>query len=150
MRKAWLVSMCLGLLLPLSLAAGELSDSVAEAEDPPDCPARVSFLELRDGDVVPETFEVQFVVTGMEVAPAGVETPNSGHHHLLIDLDVLPPLDMPLPKTENIVHFGGGQTSTTLTLPPGEHTLQLLLGDHMHVPHNPPVMSPRITIIVEE
>ncbi len=149
MIKAWLISMIVG-LVPLGLAAGELSDAISESDNPPDCPARVSFLELRDGDVVPETFEVQFVVTGMDIAPAGVEAPNAGHHHLLVDLDVLPPLDLPLPKTDQIIHFGGGETSTELTLPPGEHTLQLLLGDHMHVPHNPPVMSPKITITVED
>ena len=145
-----LVSVCLGLMLPLSVAASELDDTLAKAEDPPNCPAQVSFLELRDGDTVPETFRVQFVLTGMEVSPAGIEKPNTGHHHVLIDLDQLPPLDQPLPANDNIVHFGGGQTSTELTLEPGEHTLQLLLGDHMHVPHNPPAMSPRITITVVE
>lgn len=145
-----LVSVCLGLMLPLSVAASELDDNLAKPDDPPDCPAQVSFLELRDGDTVPETFRVQFVITGMEVSPAGIEKPNAGHHHVLIDLDVLPPLDRPLPANDNIVHFGGGQTSTELTLEPGEHTLQLLLGDHMHIPHNPPAMSPRISIMVVE
>ena len=150
MIRKLLVSILISMLLPLTVAASELSDAIAAPDDPPDCPARVSFLELRDGDVVPTTFEVQFVVTGMDVVPAGVENPNAGHHHILIDLDVLPRMDLPLPKTDNIVHFGGGETSTTLTLDPGEHTLQLLLGDHMHVPHNPPVMSPKITVMVEE
>jgi hypothetical protein len=148
----------------VSLAASELDSSLPEKDNPPDCPAQVSFLELRDGDTVPQTFRVQFVVTGMDIAPAGVNKQNTGHHHilidldvlppldrpLLIDLDVLPPLDRPLPKTDQIVHFGGGETSTELTLEPGEHTLQLILGDHMHVPHNPPAMSPRITVFVEE
>jgi hypothetical protein len=132
------------------LAASELDGSLPEKDNPPDCPAQVSFLELRDGDAVPQTFRVQFVVTGMDIAPAGVNKQNTGHHHILIDLDVLPPLDQPLPKTDQIVHFGGGETSTELTLEPGEHTLQLILGDHMHVPHNPPAMSPRITVFVEE
>lgn len=148
MIRAILVSACLGLILPASLVAGELDDKLAKPDDPPDCPGQVSFLELRDGDTVSETFQVQFVTTGMEVVPAGVEKPNAGHHHVLIDLDVLPPLDRPLPMTDNIVHFGGGQTSTELTLEPGEHTLQLLMGDHLHIPHNPPAMSPRITITV--
>lgn len=139
-----------GVLLSMSLCAGELEDALADTDHPPDCPAQVSFLELRDGDVVPTTFKVQFVVTGMEVAPAGVDKHNAGHHHILIDLDTLPPLDQPLPATDQIVHFGGGQTSTELTLEPGEHTLQLLLGDYMHVPHNPPALSPRITITVVE
>ena len=150
MIRASVYSLCMGLLLPLSLMASELDDTLSKPDNPPDCPAQVSFLELRDGDVVPTTFTVQFVTTGMDIAPAGVEKANSGHHHILIDLDQLPPLDRPLPKTENIVHFGGGETSTELTLEPGEHTLQLLLGDHMHVPHNPPAMSPRITVTVVE
>lgn len=150
MSRVWLISASLAFLLPLSLAASELAGSLDDPENPPDCPAQVSFLELRDGDVVPTTFKVQFVVTGMDIAPAGVNKQNTGHHHILIDLDVLPPLDQPLPKTNQIVHFGGGETSTELTLEPGEHTLQLILGDHMHVPHNPPAMSPRITIFVEE
>ena len=150
MIRTRLVFACLGLLLPLSLAAGELDDALKKADDPPDCPAQVSFLELRDGDTVPQTFMVQFVTTGMDVSPAGIEKPNSGHHHILIDLDQLPRLDQPLPMNDNIVHFGGGQTSAELTLEPGEHTLQLLLGDHLHIPHNPPALSPRITITVVE
>lgn len=149
MNRVNFLSVCLGLLASFSLAANEL-DEVLETGNEPHCPAQVSFLELRDGDTVSETFTVQFVTTGMDVAPAGVEKPNTGHHHVLIDLDVLPPLNLPLPKTDQIVHFGGGETTTELTLPPGEHTLQLLMGDHMHVPHNPPVMSPRITIMVIE
>ena len=145
-----LVLVCLGLLLPAGVSASELDEVLEKPDDPAHCPAQVSFLELRDGDVVPTTFRVQFVITGMEVAPAGVDKVNAGHHHILIDLDQLPPLDQPLPRTDQIVHFGGGETSTELTLEPGEHTLQLLLGDYMHVPHNPPAMSPRITITVVE
>jgi hypothetical protein len=135
----------LALSVPLSLVAG--GDA---AEDTPNCPARVSFLELRDGDTVNETFLVQFVSSDFEIVPAGTERANAGHHHLLIDVDVLPSLDQPLPATDNIRHFGGGQTSTLVTLPPGDHTLQLILGDHIHVPHNPPVMSPKIHITVVE
>lgn len=148
MIRARVLCIFLAMLSPLALAASEVDDAVGNPEHDPACPARVSFLELRDGDVVPETFTVQFVATGMDVVPAGVEAPHSGHHHLLIDVDTLPPLNLPLPKTEHIVHFGGGETSTTLTLPPGQHTLQLLLGDALHIPHNPPVMSPRITVTV--
>ncbi len=150
MNRNLLITLSLALMLPMGIAAGELEESLKDKDNPHDCPAQVSFLELRDGDEVPTTFKVQFVITGMEIAPAGVARENSGHHHLLIDLDRLPPLDQPLPATDQIVHFGGGQTSTELTLEPGEHTLQLLLGDHMHVPHNPPAMSPRITITVVE
>ncbi len=81
------------------------------------------------------------------MAPAGVQKPNTGHHHLLIDVPV-PPLDQPIPNDRNHLHFGLGQTETVLELPPGRHTLQLLMGDADHVPHNPPVMSRRITIYV--
>lgn len=82
------------------------------------------------------------------VAPAGVVKEQTGHHHLLIDTD-LPDLNLPIPKDENHRHFGGGQTETTLELPPGEHTLQLLLGDFAHFAHKPPVLSERITVTVE-
>jgi Domain of unknown function (DUF4399) len=82
------------------------------------------------------------------VAPAGVAKDKTGHHHLLIDTD-LPDLAAPIPKDDKHRHFGGGQTETTIELSPGKHTLQLLLGDFAHVPHQPPVMSERITIMVE-
>jgi len=107
------------------------------------------FISPRDGDTVSGEFTVSFGLRGMGVAPAGVDVPNTGHHHLLIDMDTSPPMDVPLPKTEQLRHFGGGQTETVLNLPPGEHTLQLLLGNFSHIPHNPPVMSEKITIIVE-
>jgi hypothetical protein len=86
----------------------------------------------------------------MGVAPAGIEGDGTGHHHLLVNtqLDEVD-LDQPLPANDEMRHFGGGQTSTKLELEPGEHTLQLLLGDFMHVPHKPPVMSEKITITVE-
>jgi hypothetical protein len=85
----------------------------------------------------------------MGVAPAGLERDNSGHHHLLIDTE-LPPLDKPIPNDFNHLHFGAGQTEAELTLKRGPHTLQLLFGDKDHVPHNPPVMSPRIRVVVAE
>jgi Domain of unknown function (DUF4399) len=78
---------------------------------------------------------------------AGIEKPNTGHHHLLIDAK-LPPLDEPIPNDFNHLHFGAGQTEATVNLPLGVHTLQLLLGDENHVPHNPPVMSKPIKVIV--
>ncbi|MGB5324688.1 MAG: DUF4399 domain-containing protein [Pseudomonadales bacterium] len=111
--------------------------------------ARVYLLSPVDGEKVPTTFKVSFGLSGMGVAPAGVAREHTGHHHLLINLDSLPPLDKPLPASENIVHFGGGQTETWVTLEPGEHSLQLLLGNHLHVPHNPPVLSQKIHITVE-
>lgn len=110
--------------------------------------AEVYFLAPADGESLTSPFTVRFGLRGMGVAPAGVEHPDTGHHHLLIDVDELPPDDVPLPATERIVHFGMGQTETVLELPPGEHTLQLVLGDALHIPHLPPVRSNRITITV--
>jgi len=101
----------------------------------------------QDGATVPSTFKVIFGLKGMEVSPAGVEKANSGHHHLLIDSKKLP--DMSKPLGDSVMHFGKGQTDTTLTLSPGKHTLQLILGDHLHVPHSPAVVSKKITVTVE-
>ena len=101
-----------------------------------------------DGEVInSETFRVWFGLRNMGVAPAGVDKPNTGHHHLLIDTD-LPPLDQPIPSDRNHLHFGGGQTETMLELAPGQHTLQLIMGDKDHIPHHPPVVSKKITITV--
>lgn len=102
-----------------------------------------------DGETVNNPVTVQFGLKGMGVAPAGIDFPNTGHHHLLINVETLPPLDMPVPTDERHLHFGGGQTEVTLELEPGEHTLQLLLGDKMHIPHAEPMISEKITIRVE-
>jgi len=102
----------------------------------------------QNGEVIPGgDFVVLFGLHGMGTAPAGVDKPQTGHHHLLIDTD-LPPLDQPIPATDHFIHFGRGQTEYHLVLPKGEHTLQLLLGDANHIPHTPPVMSERITVTV--
>lgn len=111
--------------------------------------AALTFETPEDGTSVTSPVTVEFALEGMEVVEAGTDRADTGHHHLLVDLDELPPMDAPLPSTDQVIHFGGGQTSTELELEPGEHTLQLLLGDHMHVPHEPPVMSEKITITVE-
>ncbi|WP_375740996.1 DUF4399 domain-containing protein [Pseudomonas boanensis] len=111
--------------------------------------AQVYFIETEDGATVGQTFTVKFGLKGMGVAPAGVDAPATGHHHLLIDLNDEPAMDMPLPMTDNIRHFGKGQTETQLTLPPGKHSLQLLVGDKNHVPLDPPVISEKITVIVQ-
>jgi hypothetical protein len=103
----------------------------------------------KDGATVSSPFVVRFGLSGMGVAPAGVDKPNTGHHHLLIDLEELPPGGVPLPANDHIVHFGGGQTETRLSLPPGKHTLQLELADANHVPFQPPLISERITITVK-
>lgn len=92
-------------------------------------------------------FRVWFGLRGMGVAPAETDVPNTGHHHLLIDTD-LPPMNEPIPNDKNHLHFGKGQTETVIELPPGRHTLQLLLGDAHHVPFDPPVMSRKITVTV--
>ena len=111
--------------------------------------ATVYFIEPADGAVVPSTFTVKFGLKGMGVAPAGTDVPNTGHHHLLIDQATLPDMSLPLPANEHIVHFGKGQTETEVTLPPGQHTLQLVFANYLHIPHTPPVVSKRITITVK-
>ena len=110
--------------------------------------ARVFFVSPADGATVSNPVKIVFGIEGMSVAPAGDDTPHSGHHHIIIDAE-LPDLGMPIPANDNYVHFGDGRTETELNLEPGEHTLQMLLGDHMHIPHDPPLTSPRITIFVE-
>ena len=109
--------------------------------------AAVYFIDLKDGQTVPTKFTVHFGLKGMGVAPAGSDKENSGHHHLLIDTE-LPPLDQPIPSDFNHLHFGAGQTETEVTLTPGDHTLQLLLGDRNHVPNTVPLMSERIHVHV--
>ena len=111
--------------------------------------AKVYFIEPADGATLPSTFTVKFGLSGMGVAPAGIEKENTGHHHILVDMAELPDMTQPLPANDHVKHFGGGQTETTLTLEPGEHTLQLLLGNHNHVPHDKPVISDKITVTVE-
>jgi hypothetical protein len=108
------------------------------------------FISPQNGDTVSGEFKLQFGLRGMGVAPAGVAADNTGHHHLLIDMEALPPMDVPLPKSDQLRHFGGGQTETSLSLAPGKHALQLVLGDYSHVPINPPVVSEKITITVIE
>ena len=109
--------------------------------------AQLRFVGLQDGSVLPQNATIRFGLVNMGVAPAGIDKANTGHHHLLIDAK-LPPLDEPIPNDFNHLHFGAGQTEATVTLSPGRHTLQLLLGDANHVPHDPPVMSQPITVTV--
>lgn len=110
--------------------------------------AEVYFITPTDGATVQSPVVVRFGLRGMGVAPAGVDAPHTGHHHLIVNAP-LPPLDQPVPADAQHIHFGAGQTETRVDLPPGKHELQLLLGDHLHIPHDPPVMSERITITVE-
>lgn len=110
--------------------------------------ARLFFITPADGATLSNPVVVEFGLDGMSVVRAGVDEPASGHHHLIIDAG-LPDLSTPIPASDNYVHFGDASTATELTLAPGSHTLQLLLGDHLHVPHDPPVVSDVITITVE-
>lgn len=110
--------------------------------------ASVSITSPADGATVSSPVSVHFAIEGMTLAPAGTNEPDSGHHHLLIDTG-LPPLDQPIPADEHHLHFGKAQTEAVVELAPGTHTLQLLLGDARHVPHDPPVASEPITITVE-
>ena len=109
----------------------------------------VYFIEPIDGAVLTSPITIKFGLKGMGIAPAGVEKDNTGHHHLLINLTELPDMTQPLPATDQIKHFGGGQTETVLELPKGTHTLQLLLGDYAHRPHATPIISEKITITIK-
>ncbi|MEO8483745.1 MAG: DUF4399 domain-containing protein [Acidobacteriota bacterium] len=111
--------------------------------------AKAYIISPKDGATVTSPFTVQFGLKGMGVAPAGVTNANTGHHHLLIDVDQMPDMNAPMPATDHIKHFGGGQTETELTLPAGKHTLQLVLADAMHMAHDKPVMSEKITVTVK-
>jgi len=121
-------------------------------ETPAPAGAELYFISPQDGATVASPVTVRFGLKGMGVAPAGVEDKaNTGHHHLLIDTDELSgeALNEPIPADDHHKHFGGGQTETAIELAPGTHTLQLVLGDWSHIPHNPPVMSQKITVTVK-
>jgi hypothetical protein len=118
------------------------------ARSPAPQDATAFIITPQDGATVTSPVTVKFGVKNMSIAPAGDNKPASGHFHLLVDTDGLPPLDQPIPKDAQHIHYGKGQSEATLELPPGRHTLQLLLGDFQHIPHQPPVASDRITITV--
>lgn len=144
MRK-WIIA---GLLAAVSFSAA--ADELKSQPAPEG--ARAYIISPADGAKVHSPVHVQFGLAGMGVAPAGVELPNTGHHHLLINVEQLPPANQPIPADDKHRHFGKGQTETMLELAPGEYTLQLLLGDSRHIPHNPPVASEKIhiTVVKEE
>lgn len=106
------------------------------------------FINLKNGDTVTSPVLVQFGLSGMGVAPAGIEKAGTGHHHLLLDVESID-VNVPIPNSDQFRHYGVGQTEVSLPMTPGKHTLQLLLGDQNHIPHHPPVMSERITITVK-
>ena len=127
------------------------SVTVAQAQERTPSPpgAKVFIVSPKNGATVTSPVTVKFGIKGMTLAPAGTKDANTGHHHLLIDTDPPADLSQPIPTVpDKVVHFGKAQTETTLTLPPGKHTLQLLLADQNHIPHDPPVMSKKITITV--
>ncbi len=128
---------------PDEAAAGSTLPRSASADG-----ASVFFIMPADGATVSNPVRIEFGIAGMEVVTAGDNRPNSGHHHLLIDTD-LPDLGMPIPADEHHVHFGDGSTTTEITLAPGEHTLQMMLGDYVHIPHQPPLVSEPVRITVE-
>ena len=110
--------------------------------------AEVFIISPKNDEIVQPTFIIEFGIKGMEVSPAGIKKENSGHHHLLIDGEKLPSMNLPLGS--EVTHFGKGQTKTTITLPEGKHTLQLILGNYLHIPHDPAVISKVINITVKE
>jgi hypothetical protein len=130
---------------PAAASAQGAPAAIPRMPRPPD--AVLYFISPVDGATVESPVTVRFGLRGMGVAPAGVARPDTGHHHLVVNAPT-PNLDLPLPADDQHIHFGGGQTETTLELPPGTHTLQLVLADKDHVPHDPPLVSARITFTV--
>ncbi|WLH35406.1 DUF4399 domain-containing protein [Pseudomonas sp. FP2196] len=122
---------------------------LASAATPAPKGAEVFIVSPKDGATVSQTFTVKFGVKDVSLAPAGDTTKNSGHHHLLIDVDKLPAAGAPIPNDANHMHFGKAQTQADVKLAPGKHTLQLELGDSGHMPFDPPIVSEKITINVE-
>jgi hypothetical protein len=135
-----ILSFLLGVFFLMPLSAVEKSSS-------PD-KAMLYIISPQDGDTVSSPVKVIFGLNGMGVAPAGIKMKNTGHHHLLIDLAQLPDINLPIPSDDHHRHFGKGQTEAFIELDKGQHTLQLILGDHMHVPHEPPIISKKIRIKV--
>jgi len=133
-------------LAGIALSAGIATAAIAGTPAPDS--AKVYFISPTDGAEVSSPVKVQFGLSGMGVAPAGTEKKHTGHHHLLINTK-LESYEDPIPADDKHKHFGGGQTEATVELPPGKHTLQLVVGDHNHIPHKPVVESKVITITVK-
>jgi hypothetical protein len=140
------VSQVIRVTVSESIAGAAQTPAPSSGRQPAPPDAAVYFVYPRDGAVIYPKSTIRFGLRNMGVAPAGVAKANTGHHHLVLDADT-PALDAPLPNDPNHIHFGGGQTEVKLNLPPGEHTLQLILADDRHIPHDPPVMSPKIKVI---
>ncbi len=139
------LAVCFALSACCTLAAATAAD-LPRSPSPKDVELYIN--SPNDGETLTSPVTVRFGLRGMGIAPAGLAMENTGHHHLLIDT-APPAFNMPIPADANHVHFGKGQTEAQVTLAPGKHTLQLLLADHLHIPHDPPVMSKLITVIVK-
>jgi hypothetical protein len=155
-KRMFAVAAVLGLAGGMSAAQTPVPAAVAPGHAPGTMPrtaspagAKLYIVKPANGDTVKSPVTIVFGLSGMGIAPAGVPFENAGHHHLLIDTDLPANVGLPLPATDNIRHFGKGQTEASIELKPGKHTLQLVLGDHMHVPFLPVVASPKITITVQ-
>ena len=163
MLMRYLAVMCLLLAAACGQEAAEEAPAAPAAAPAPAAPAPAParparraapagaaayIIEPANGAVVGNPVRVVFGLRGAGVAPAGVEREGAGHHHLLVDAELPADLGLPLPNNDNYRHFGGGQTETSFELAPGMHTLQLVLGDELHIPHDPPILSERITIEV--
>jgi hypothetical protein len=131
------------------VAAPAAAPPAALTRKPAPAGAVAYIIEPADGARVTNPVRVVFGLKGIGVAPAGVDRDDAGHHHLLVDAPIPADLALPIPNDEQHRHFGGGQTEVDLTLPPGRHTLQMLLGDHLHIPHDPPIASSVVTIEVQ-
>jgi hypothetical protein len=147
MQKPFLLTTFAAAVFSLSMAAS--ANGLPRNTAPAD--AEVYIVTPQDGAVVDKTFTVKFGLKNMEVSPAGIDKPGTGHHHLLIDTveTDLPDMNFILPTTDKVRHFGKGEMESQLTLAPGQHTLQLLMGDRLHIPHTAPVLSKKITITVK-
>jgi hypothetical protein len=138
------------LALATALSLASASAALAADRTPSPAGAEVYIVSPKDGAKVSGPVTVVFGLKGMGIAPAGIKFDNTGHHHLLVDTDAPTDLSLPLPADEHNLHFGKGQTETTLTLSPGKHTLQLVFADFLHTPHVPAVISKKVTITVEK
>lgn len=140
-------------LLAATIAVFSVASVTLAQDSKAPADAKVYFVNLKDGDTVSSPVHIKFGLSGMGIAPAGLQgdlTVGTGHHHLLVNSELKgDDLKAPIPADEKHVHFGKGQTEARVTLPPGRHTLQLVLGDWTHIPHDKPVMSERITIVVK-
>ncbi len=143
-RSLATVALCFICFLSLLVPSADAADLSSAPES-----ATSYIISPSDGETVSSPFLVRFGLSGMGIAPAGVDRPNTGHHHLLIDVDELPSLTEPLQGSEQVLHYGAGQTEAELSLTPGAHTLQLVLGNYSHIPHDKPVISEKITVTVE-